>query len=221
MPEISERKGTVNIAIVDDHPILRFAVRELLRQHRADLVVTGEAETARDAVALVEAQQPDVVLMDILLPGSNGIVATREIRRVSPNCRVLIYTALTEPVYAIEALSAGAAGYVLKNQGIEVLAVAIDEVARDLRYIAPAIEEAIGQDRTRNGAKGGFERLSAREKEVFDLVVAGHTNRRIAGVLFISERTVETHRSRINRKLGIHSTAELIRFAARQQMIAV
>jgi DNA-binding NarL/FixJ family response regulator len=211
----------VNIAIVDDHPILRFAVRELLGKHRADLSIVGEAETAREALAIVEAQHPDLVLMDILLPGSNGIAATREISRVSPKCRVLIYTTLTEPVYAVEALSAGAAGYALKGQSLEVLAQAIGEVAEGKRYIAPSIEEALGRERWSSPTAGGFASLSAREKEVFDLVVAGNTNRNIAGALFISERTVETHRSRINRKLAIHSTAELIRFAARQQMISV
>jgi DNA-binding NarL/FixJ family response regulator len=157
--------------------------------------------------------------MDVLLPGPSGIVATREIRRVQPTCRVLMYTALTEPVYAIEALAAGAAGYVLKNQGLDVLATAIDEVANGKRYLSPTIAEALGSAAPHGREAGGLGSLSTREKEVFDLVLGGHTNRGIAGLLFISERTVETHRSRINRKLGVHSTAELIRFAAQYKMI--
>ena len=207
----------MDIVLVDDHPIMRFAVRELLGVHRPDLTIVGEVETARDAVALVETAHPDLVLMDVLLPGPNGIVATREICRAHPACRVLIYTTLTEPVYAIEALAAGAAGYLLKTQGLEALSGAIDEVASGKRYLAPGIGEALGSAGTRGD--GGLAGLSTREKEVFDLVLSGYTNRRIASVLFISERTVETHRSRINRKLGVHSTAELIRFAARYQMI--
>jgi two-component system response regulator NreC len=131
---------------------------------------------------------------------------------------VLIYTTLTEPSHALEALSAGASGYVLKNQSIEDLVTAIDQVSQGKRYIAPSIAGVIdeaGQD----GRMRGLASLSPREKEVFDLAAAGYTNRRIATTLFISERTVETHRSRINRKLGIRSPAELIRSAAREQLI--
>jgi DNA-binding NarL/FixJ family response regulator len=209
----------LDLVLVDDHPILRFAIRTLLGHRRPDLNIVSEVETARDAVASVEAARPDLVLMDVLLPGPSGIVATREIRRVQPTCRVLMYTALTEPVYAIEALAAGAAGYVLKNQGLDVLATAIDEVANGKRYLSPTIAEALGSAAPHGREAGGLGSLSTREKEVFDLVLGGHTNRGIAGLLFISERTVETHRSRINRKLGVHSTAELIRFAAQYKMI--
>jgi DNA-binding NarL/FixJ family response regulator len=209
----------VDILLVDDHPILRFAVRELLGRTRPDLSIVGEVDTARDALPLLEAVRPDLVLMDILLPGPNGIVATREIRRAHPQCRVLIYTTLTEPVYAIEALAAGAAGYVLKNQGIDVLTAAIDTIAAGKRYLAPRIEKAVRSAESDGQAVGGLASLSVREKEVFDLVVGGHTNRRVASLLFISERTVETHRARINRKLGVHSTAELVRFAAQYQVI--
>jgi two-component system response regulator NreC len=208
----------VEIVIVDDHPILRTAVREVLAQNRFDMSVVGEASTARDAVVLMDQRPADLVLMDILLPGENGLSATREITRSHPGCRVLIYTTLTEPSHALEALSAGASGYVLKNQSIEDLVTAIDQVSQGKRYIAPSIAGVIdeaGQD----GRMRGLASLSPREKEVFDLAAAGYTNRRIATTLFISERTVETHRSRINRKLGIRSPAELIRSAAREQLI--
>lgn len=208
----------MEIVIVDDHPILRTAVREVLAQNRFDMTVVGEASTARDAVVLMDQRPADLVLMDILLPGENGLSATREITRSHPSCRVLIYTTLTEPSHALEALSAGASGYVLKNQSIEDLVTAIDQVSQGKRYIAPSIAGVIdeaGQD----GRMRGLASLSPREKEVFDLAAAGYTNRRIATTLFISERTVETHRSRINRKLGIRSPAELIRSAAREQLI--
>ena len=210
----------MQIAIVDDHPIMRRAVREALGQHRLDVAVVAEASTAREAVTAVGAHGPDVVIMDLLLPGQSGIAATREIHRVSPSCHVLIFTAVTEPSFAVDALSAGATGYALKTQPLDDLLGAIDEVGRGARYLAPPIEEALARggqylDVQRNGVKG----LSAREREVFDLVIVGYTNRRVAAELYISEKTVETHRTRINRKLGVHSTAELVRFAARHQMI--
>jgi DNA-binding NarL/FixJ family response regulator len=208
----------VDIVLVDDHPILRTAVREVLAETRFDVNVVGEADTAKDAVAMVAARNADLVLMDVLLPGENGLAATREICRARPNTRVLIYTTLTEPSHALEALSAGASGYALKNQPIDELVSAIDQVGQGKRYLAPSIATAINEARQDGGGRG-LASLSTREKEVFDLAAAGYTNRRIAAALFISERTVETHRSRINRKLGIRSPAELIRSAAREQLI--
>jgi two-component system response regulator NreC len=210
----------VNILLVDDHPIMRVAIRELLSHNRFDLTITGEANNMREALSLVDERQPDLVMMDIVLPGQNGIVATREIRRVRPQCQVLIFTTLAEPTFVVDALSAGASGYALKNQRIEELIVAIDEVSRGKRYIAPEMAEALSRDGANGHGERGLTALSPREKEVFDLVIAGYTNRRAAQTLFISERTIETHRTRINRKLGAHSTAELIRFAARHHMLS-
>jgi DNA-binding NarL/FixJ family response regulator len=210
----------VNIVLVDDHPILRVAVRDLLAHERIDLTVVGETDNMRDALRLVEEHQPDLVIMDVVLPGQNGIVATREIQRLRPQCRVLIFTTLAEPTFVVDALSAGAAGYALKNQPIEELIVAIDEVARGNRYLAPAMTDALAKGSANGVEERGLAALSPREKEVFDLVISGYTNRRAAATLFISERTIETHRTRINRKLGAHSTAELIRFAARHHMLS-
>jgi two-component system response regulator NreC len=210
----------MNILLVDDHPILRVAVRDLLAHNRFDLTVVGETDNARDALALVEKHQPDVVVMDIVLPGQNGIVATREIHRIHPECQVLIFTTLAEPTFVVDALAAGATGYALKSQPIEELIAAIDDVARGKRYVAPAMAESLVKEGANGHGDRGLAALSPREKEVFDLVIAGYTNRRAAATLFISERTIETHRTRINRKLGAHSTAELIRFAARHNMLS-
>jgi DNA-binding NarL/FixJ family response regulator len=212
----------VDIVIVDDHPILRFAVRELVGGHRLDLSIVGEAESSQDAVALIEARRPDLVLMDMLLPGRSGISAIRDIGRACPACRVLVDTALTDPVYAIEAFAAGAAGYALKNQPVEDLAGAIDQVARreTLGRAGPATDprsRRVCWRRARGRAACRTSRRARRRCSTSSST--GTRTRRVASTLFISERTVETHRCRINRKLGIHSTAELIRFAARQQMI--
>jgi DNA-binding NarL/FixJ family response regulator len=212
--------GVLQIAVVDDHPFLREALRSLLGERRPDISVVGEAATAREAVVLVQALRPDVIVMDILLPGQNGIAATREVLRISPACKVLIFTALAEPGFAIEALSAGAVGYALKSQSLDELIVAIDDISHGRRYLAPAVARALNENGDKQRWGDGFSALSRREKEVFDLVVAGCTNRQTAAQLFISVKTVETHRTRINRKLCIHSTAELIRFAAHHQMLS-
>jgi DNA-binding NarL/FixJ family response regulator len=209
----------MQIAVVDDHPLLRDAIRCLLADRYA-IDVVGEAATAREAVALVESRRPDLVVMDILLPGQSGIAATREVRRIHPACRVFIYTALGEPAFALEALAAGASGYALKNQSLEELVAAIDAVAHGKRYLAPAVERALREAGEQQRWDGGFSALSPREKDVFDLIVAGYTNQATAAQLFISVKTVETHRTRISRKLCVHSTGELIRFAARHKMLS-
>ena len=210
----------MDIVLVDDHAILRHAIRGVLAGKYPETHIVGEAATAREAVAIVEASNPDVVLMDIMLAGSSGIAATREIRRVRPASRVLIYTAMVEPGFAIDALSAGAAGYALKTQSIEDLLGALQQVMHGGRYLAPAIERALAERGSGAAWPGALPTLSAREREIFDLVVAGYTNRRLSAELFISVKTVETHRSRINRKLGVHSTAQLVRYAALHRRVA-
>ena len=165
----------MRIAVVDDHPLLRDAIRSLLAERRPEISIVGDAATARDAIALVRARSPDVVLMDIFLPGQSGIAATREIRRVDPACKVLIFTALAEPGFAIEALSAGAAGYALKSQSLEELVVALDDVVHGKRYLAPDVERALKENGSQRRWGDGFSALSRREKEIFDLIVAGYT----------------------------------------------
>jgi DNA-binding NarL/FixJ family response regulator len=184
--------------------------------------IVGEASTAREAVSLVESLRPDIVLMDVLLPGLSGLAATRDIRRARLTCRILIYTAVAEPAFALEALAAGADGYAVKTDGADELLLAINDVARGQRYVAASIKKALdgpaGEQSLDGGSRinlrSGLSNLSLREREIFDLVVRGYTNHRLATELFISVKTVETHRSRINRKLGVHSTGQLIRLAA-------
>jgi DNA-binding NarL/FixJ family response regulator len=205
----------MQILLVEDHPVLREALRGLLVSRDPSIDVVAQVATAREAVAMVKTHRPDVVVMDLMLPGPNGVSATREIRRVAPKCRVLIFTAVTEPAFAADAFSAGAQGYALKTQGIEDLLQALGRVSRGERYVAPSLEHALLDERAKPPPRAGIlAALSAREREIFDLVVAGRTNRQVGADLFISVKTVETHRARINRKLGLHSTAQLIRLAA-------
>ena len=218
----------MRLILVDDHPVLRDAIRGVLASRDPPVEVVGEASTAREAVTMVESLQPDIVIMDVLLPGQSGLAATRDVRRARATCRILVYTAVVEPGFALEALTAGADGYAVKTDGADELLLAINQVARGRPYVAPSIKQALdgaaGKQPPAGGngtsARGGLATLSGREREIFDLVVKGYTNHRLATELFISVKTVETHRSRINKKLGVHSTAQLIRFAALSGLVS-
>jgi DNA-binding NarL/FixJ family response regulator len=218
----------VRLVLVDDHPVLRDAIRGVLASRDPPMEVVGEASTARQAVTMVESLRPDIVIMDVLLPGQSGLAATRDVRRATPTCRILVYTALVVPGFALEALAAGADGYAVKTDGADELLLAINQVARGKPYVAPSIKQALdgaaGKQSLDGGngtsSRGGLSTLSGREREIFDLVVRGYTNHQLATELFISVKTVETHRSRINKKLGVHSTAQLIRFAALSGLVS-
>jgi DNA-binding NarL/FixJ family response regulator len=209
----------VRVVVIDDHPFLREAIREVLVGRCPHAQVVAESDTARDAAALVQRHEADVLVLDLLLPGMSGITALREIRQVRPSCRVLVLTALREAEFATDALAAGATGYALKTQVLDELVFAICQVAAGKRYVAPGIETGLRERGDAGRQSSPLSTLSPREREIFDLVVSGYSNERLSRELFISIKTVETHRSHINRKLGVHSTAQLIRYALLQQMI--
>ena len=213
----------MRILLVDDHAIFREALACLLTTKDPSLTIVGSAPSAREAIKAVGELGPDIVLMDIMLGGTSGIAALRELRRLDAGCRILILTAMVEPAFAVDALSAGADGYALKEQPIEELLLAIRQVARGAPYVAPRMEQSVGgrpHTIARTALLGIIASLSAREREVFQLIVAGYTNQRISGELFISVKTVETHRTRINKKLRVHSTVELLRLAALHGLVA-
>lgn len=211
------------VALIDDHVLFRDALRGLLTNQN-DLEVVAEASEAGEAYACIEATKPDVVLMDVGLPGVSGIAACREILRRDPHRRILMLTMHSEEEFVAQAMSAGATGYALKHQPANQVIEAVREVARGQPYLCPRISRFILDDhlRLRRGepsAAGPCDGLSPREKEIFDLLVRGFTNESIAGQLCISPKTVETHRAHILRKLRVHSMVELIRFAARHSLI--
>jgi two-component system, NarL family, response regulator NreC len=213
----------LRILLVDDHAIFRDALACLLVNEDPSLTIVGGAATARDAVKAVIKLEPVIVLLDLMLEGTSGIATLRELRRLDVRCRILILTAVVEPAFAVDAFSAGADGFALKEQPIEELLVAIGRVANGTPYVAPRMEQAVrrnGDPLARSAAGGVIASLSVREREVFQLVVAGYTNLRISGELFISVKTVETHRTRINKKLRVHSTVELVRLAALQGLLS-
>jgi len=205
----------MRLMLVEDHAVVRSALRELLVTREPSLEVVAEAATAQDAWQLADEYRPDLTIMDLFLRGESGISATRELCRRQRGTRVLILTATDNPSFVREAFAAGARGYALKEQTAEEILAAVRAVGSGSRYLSSRFDqELMGDGKPSTLTDGLFGQLSAREREIFDLVVAGHGNQRIATELFISVKTVETHRARINRKFGVHSGVELVRFAA-------
>jgi DNA-binding NarL/FixJ family response regulator len=202
------------VALVDDHPLFREGLRTLLEREE-DIVVVGEADSARQAYELAESKRPDVIVLDMSLPGVDGVSATRELTRRLPGGRVLILSMHDERYLVSRALAAGATGYASKSQPPETVLEAVRCVARGERYIGPEIDPVEVQPED----EGPIGPLSEREREVFHLLVRGFSNQRVAKELCISVKTVETHRTHIHHKLGVHSVAELLRFAARHGLL--
>ena len=214
---------TLSVVLIDDHRLFRDGLRTLIEQ-QGDLKVVGEAEDARNAYPIIESTHPDVVLMDVALTSTSGIATTRELLRRMQDVRVLMLSMYGEADFVSQALSAGANGYALKTQSSGEILDAIRAVARGEMYLSPLISRTVVEDglklkRGENGQAGPCHELSPREREVFDLLVRGFSNDSIAQSLCISVKTVETHRARILKKLKLHSLVELVRFAARHDLI--
>jgi two-component system response regulator NreC len=215
--------GSIRVLIVDDHTVLRDTLRLLLEMH-GEVEVVGEAGDGRQAIDLAEQLKPDVILMDTAMPGLNGIEATATIRKRLPRTKVLVLSGHGNQDQVYAALQAGATGYVLKSSGSEELMLAVRSVHQSNTYLSQALVED-GQLRdylVAAEARGGRETpLSAREREVLQLVAEGYTNRAIAERLVISVKTVEAHKEHIVQKLGLRGTAELIRYAIRKGLVTI
>jgi DNA-binding NarL/FixJ family response regulator len=209
----------ISVAIIDDHPIVREGLRAIVAA-QADLVFVAEAGDARTGYAIVDEAHPDLVLLDLALPGADGITAARELKRRSPLLRLLMLSSRVEEHLVAEALEAGALGYIGKEQPIADLLLAMRTVGQGNSYLPPQISAERIASRMRRGDKGPLGALSTREREVFDLLVRGFGNEQVGVDLGISRRTVETHRSRILKKLHVHSAVELIGLAARHDLIS-
>jgi RNA polymerase sigma factor (sigma-70 family) len=209
----------MKILVVDDHALFRVGVRHILST-APECRIVGEATTARAALALVDTERPDVVLLDIALPGMDGVVATREIRRRAPATKILIMSAHDQTHDVLDALNAGATGYALKSEGPEALVRALRLVSRGERYLAPVVASRLSAYETsRRRAEDVLAVLSEREREVFRLAAECLITREIARELCISRKTVDTHLYRIHRKLGLRTAAELVRLAASLGMV--
>jgi two-component system, NarL family, response regulator NreC len=209
--------ATIRILIADDHTVLRAGLRMLIGA-QPDMEVVGEAADGEAAVRKALETRPDVVLMDITMPGSGGLKAIERMREECPKSRVLVLTMHDVPAYLHSALAAGAAGYVVKSAADSELLSAIRSVRRGRTVLDPALAATVVQAALRKrvpGAQvgGSLNLLSPREREVLDLVAQGYTNRQIADRLGLSVKTVETYRTRLVEKLGLRSRADLVRYA--------
>ncbi len=208
----------VRIVIADDHRIVREGLRHLLEK-RTDFKVVAEAPDGESAVRLAKELSPDVVILDISMPGLNGIEATRRILAERPGVKVLALSMHSDRRFVIETLKAGASGYVLKDSAFDELARAIEVVMARGAFLSPAITEMVVRDYvTQAGVDdaAAFSVLTPREREVLQLMAEGESTKAIAGRLAVSVKTVETYRQQIMEKLDLHSVAELTKYAIRE-----
>jgi len=215
---------SIRILIADDHKIMRIGLRSLI-ERQTGMEVIAEAQDGRKALQLARELKPDVIIMDIGMPGLNGIEATRQIISENPVVKVVALSMHSDRRFVAGMLEAGAAGYLLKDCAFEELAQAIETVVNGQIYLSSEITgvvigDYVRQLTTRDEA-GAFKTLSAREREVLQLLAEGKTTKQIASLLHVSTKTIETHRSQIMEKLNIHSVAELTKFAIREGLTSL
>ena len=212
---------TISIVLADDHPVVLRGMRTLL-ESEADFSVVATAGDGLEAVRLAERLQPDVLVVDLMMPGLSGLEVLRVVRQRAPRTQVVVLSLHSTSAFVAEALKHGATGYVLKDSTEEQLVRAVREAAAGRRYLsAPVTERAIDAyiEQTRSSGLDPHETLSAREREVLQLVAEGKTSAEIAARLHISHRTVENHRARLMAKLGLKNQSELVRYALRRGLI--
>jgi DNA-binding NarL/FixJ family response regulator len=213
----------MQILITDDHQLIREGLRSLLE--REGFEVIGEAEDGRSAVRLATKLPLDAVIIDISMPGLNGIEATRQIRLASPKVKVVVLSMRSDSQAVLMAFAAGASGYLLKESAFEELVVALNVVAKGQTYLSPAIAEVVVRNSVECWSPGTAtarqRKISSREREILQLVAEGKSSREIAAALYVSVKTIETHRKQIMNKLSLHSVAELTKYAIREGMSAV
>lgn len=214
----------LRLLLADDHTLVRHGLRKILEE-RPDWEVVGEVGDGRDAVQAAIDLKPDVAIIDAAMPLLNGIDATQQILRRVPDTRVLMLSMHSDEAYLTRALQAGATGYILKDSAGKDLLKGVEAVAAGRQFFSPAIERLMLDDYVRRAAgdtsvADRYETLSAREREIFQLIAEARTSREVAELLDISPATVETHRARILQKLDIHNTAELVLYAVRRGVIS-
>ena len=212
---------SLRILVVDDHAVVRRGVRTLL-ESRAGWEVCGEATTGRDAVEQCKRLQPDIVVIDLSLPELNGLDATRQILKGSPETEVLVFTMHHSEELIRDTLQAGARGYVLKSDASESLIAAVDSLGQHKPFLTTAIAEFVLDDHVRRGDASGDlapTALTPREREVVQLVAEGKSSKEAASMLGLSVKTIEAHRSNIMKKLRVRSISDLVRYAVRNKLV--
>jgi two-component system response regulator NreC len=212
----------IQVLLADDHLVVRKGLRAIL-ERQSGIDVVGEAADGREAVSLSESMTPDVVIMDITMPHLNGIDATAQIVKRNPRIGVVILSVHSDETYILRALNAGAKGYLLKDSAETDLVKAVDTVALGKPFFSPAIAEALLEDYMRflhqRNLEDSYDLLTDREKEILQSLAEGKANKEIASLLNLSVYTVETHRSNLMQKLGLHNTAEIVLYAVRKKII--
>jgi two-component system response regulator NreC len=210
------REGTITIILADDHEIVRDGLRAML-ESEPDMKVVAEAGDVESAARRVRGHRPDVLVLDLTMPGEPSLPAIPDIRESSPGTAVIVLTMQNEPVFARNALQAGASGFVVKHAAGRELVEAIREAVDGGTYVNPRLGARIAAEPPlKEGPPGG---LTPREAEVLGLVALGYNSREIAAKLILSVRTIETHRSNVQRKLGLTTRAELVRFALDNDLV--
>ena len=214
----------IRILLADDHTLVRAGIRSLLEQV-PNVEVVAEANDGRDALRLIHEHQPDIVFMDVTMQGLNGLDATAQITKTCPGVQVIMLSMHKNEEYVSQALRVGAAGYLLKDAATTELELAVQAVARGETYLSPAVSKHVVDrylQRVNNTTESASEptRLTVRQREILQLIAEGHTTKQIAGLLHLSAKTVETHRSQLMDRLGIRHIAGLVRYAVRTGLVA-
>ena len=209
---------SIRVLVVDDQAGGRSGLRRII-DAQEDLESVGEAPNGERAVFEAMQTTPDVVLMDVVMPGKNGIEATRAVLQAVPGTKVLVLSMQDDPRYVREAFDAGASGYVMKEAADDEVVDAVRAVAAGQRYLHPTLGARLLEAESEERRRAAEDPLSEREREVLRLLALGHTNQEIAKMLYISVRTAETHRAHIMRKLGLSSRAELVRHALAEGLL--
>jgi DNA-binding NarL/FixJ family response regulator len=208
----------MRLLVADDHGIMRGGLR-LLLDRQPDMEVVAEAQDGIEAVELALRERPDICILDVSMPRMTGLQATVEIRAQAPEIAVLVLSMHDDERYLFEALQAGAAGYVLKREADHALVDAVRAVSRGEPFLTNAAERSLVREWMEDDSSGPAEPLTLREREVLKLIAEAHTNREIGELLHLSEKTVESHRGNLLRKLGMRDRVELVRYAIRRGLI--
>ena len=213
----------MRILLADDHTLMRHGLRKIIEE-QPEWEVVAETGDGREAVRLALELKPDVAILDIAMPLLNGIEATRQIARRAPPVRILILSMYSDESYIVQALRAGAHGYLLKDSADVDLIRAVTAVRQGKSFFSPVVAKVMLDDYVRRLADKGitdrFDSLSEREREIFQLIAEGHSNKEIADLINLSVSTVETHRAHIMEKLDVHNTAEIVLYAVRKGVIS-
>jgi two-component system response regulator NreC len=213
----------IKLLLAEDHTIVREGLQALLKQSE-DIEVIGQAEDGQAAARKTDELKPDVVLMDISMPILNGIEATRQIKKLYPKIKVLILSMHPNEEYIYAALNAGASGYILKQDAYPDLISAIEVVAGDKVFLSPSVSTKVVKDYLHNisalAAPDDLGKLTSRERQILQLVAEGKSNKEISAMFFISVKTVETHKANLKEKLGVRTTADLVKYAVRKGIVS-